>query len=97
MAAGTAAAAILVLSDSAVFPADMFAFAFEITLVTGRAERRVLRRGVHKRAVDAIAVTAAAAGIVSVVARVIPLRIMAEEGRRPAHRDMTLVALDGRV
>ncbi len=42
MAASTAATAILVLFDRAVFPANVIAFAFEITLMAGGAEGRIL-------------------------------------------------------
>ena len=93
MAATAAAAAILVLFDRAVLAANVIAFAVEITLMTGCAEGCVLGRGVYKHAVDAIAVTAAAPGVVSVVTRVVPLRVVAKEGRRPARRYMALVAL----
>jgi len=42
MATPAAAAAIHVLRDGTVFAADVIAFASEITLMTGRAERCVL-------------------------------------------------------
>ena len=93
MAASTAAAAIFVLLDSAVFPANVLAFASEIIFVTGSAVGCVLGPGVYERAVDATAVAAAATRVVSVVAGVVPLRVMAEVGRRPACCYVAAVAL----
>lgn len=90
-----AAAAILVLFDSAVFSPNVLAFALEIALMTAGAEGRVLGGGIDKRSVHAGAVAAAAAWVVPVVARIVPLGVMAEAGRRPARGDMTRVALDG--
>lgn len=96
MTAPTAAAAILVLFDSAVFSPDMIAFAFEITLMAGGAEGRVAGRRIYKYGVYAGAVAAAATRVSSVIARVIPLRVMAEAGRRPAAGHMALVTLNRR-
>ena len=95
MTAPTAAAAIFVLFDSAVFSANVIAFALEITLMTAGAERCVSGRGIDKRAVHAATVAAAAPRVVPVVARIVPLGVMAEAGRRPARGEMTRVALDG--
>ena len=88
-------AAIFVLLDGTVFPAVMIPLPFEVTLMTGRAERCVSGRGIDKRAVHAATVAAAAPRVVPVVARIVPLGVMAEAGRRPARGDMTRVALDG--
>lgn len=93
MTAGTTSAAIFVLFDSAVFPANVLVFASEIIFMTGRAVGCVLRPGVYERAVDANAVTAAAPRIVSVVAWVVTLGVMAEAGWCPARCHMTPVAL----
>ena len=75
----------------------MIPFAFEIIRVTGSAVRRVLGIGPGNIAADTIAVAAGTAWIVPVIPRVVPPRAMTEAGRRPAIRDMTDVALFGRV
>ncbi len=63
--------------------------------MTGRAEGCVLRPGPGNIAADGITVTSITAWIVSVIARVIPLCVMAEAGRCPAVGGMTHIALRG--
>ena len=93
MTSPAAVAAILVLLDGTVAPADMIAFSPEIALMTGGAEGRVLGRRPRYRTVLTITVAPGTPWIPSVVARIVPLRVMAEAGRRPAVGRMTDVAL----
>ena len=75
----------------------MFVLAFEIIRVTGGAVRCVLGVGPGDIAADSWAVAAVTAWVSAVIARVIPLRAVAEAGRRPAIGGMTHIALLGRV
>ena len=79
-----ASAAIPVLFDSSAFSTNVIPFAFEITLMTGCAEGRVTGRGIDKRRGYYTAVAGATSWVDPVVARVVPVSIMAEAGRRPA-------------
>ena len=93
----SAAGAIPVLFDGTIFAANVPAIAFEIIRVTGGAIRRVLGIGPGNSSAYYIAVAAGAAWIPAVIARVVPLRAMAEAGWRPAIGGMTHVALFCRV
>ena len=88
MTAVTAAAAILVLFDSAVFSANVFILPSEIILVTGSAEGRVLGRGIRNIFVIVV-VTRETAYVAIVVARIVTIIWMRVIDRRPALRGMT--------
>jgi len=96
-AMAAAAAAISVLCDSTVVAAIMIAFAFEITSMTGRAERRVLGPGPGNVSADGITVAAVTTRISAVIARIVALRVVTEISRRPAVGGMAHVALFGRL
>jgi len=89
------AAAIFVLRNGPIFSADMVTLPFEIVSMTGGAEGRVLRPGPGNITADSITVAAVTAWVISVVTRVVPVGIMTENGRRPAVRRMTYIALLG--
>lgn len=95
----SAAGAIPVLFDSTGLSANVIAFRFEITRMTGSTIRCVSAPGVHKRIVYTIAVAAATAWICIVVTRVVILirviRVMAEVGR-PVVCCMTHITLHRR-
>ena len=88
-----ATAAILVLLNGAIAAADVAGLAFEVIRMTGRAEGCVPGEGPGYRGAYGRAVTGITARVAAVIARVIPIRVMAEDGRRPAVRGMTYVAL----
>ena len=92
----TAAGTILVLRYGTILAANVVTLAFEIISVTGRAERRVLEIAPGNRTADHRTVTAVTARICAVIARVVPLRAMFEDGRCPAVDGMTDVALFSR-
>ena len=81
-----AAGAVLVLLDGSASAADMVTGASEIIRMAGRAERLILRKTPWDRTADRIAVTGSASGIPCVIARVITLRVMAEDVGRPGVR-----------
>ncbi len=91
----TAIAAILVLRDGSVTPADMVAVTLEIIGMAGCAERCVLGPPPRDIAGDGIAVAGGATGVTPVVARVVPVGIMIEIGRRPAVGRVADIALLG--
>lgn len=79
-----ASTAIFVLFDCPAFSTNVIPFTFKITLMTGSAEWRVTGRGIDKRSGYYTAVAGATRWVDPVIARVVPLSIMAEAGRRPA-------------
>lgn len=89
------AAAIFVLRNGAVFSADMVTLPFEIVSMTGGTEWGVLGPGPGNVAADGIAVAAGTTRVIAMIARVVPVGIMTENGRRPAVRRMTYIALLG--
>ena len=89
--------AILVLFDRAAFPANMFALAPEVSLVAGGAERRVLGRRPRERGRHTAAVAVETPGVSSVVARVVALRVMAEDRGFPGIGGMATIALHSRA
>ena len=80
----SASTAILVLFDCAASAAIVITFTFEIIRMTGGAERCILVEGPVKSILNAIAVAAATRQYPSVVTRIITIRIMSEDGWRPA-------------
>jgi len=80
----SATTAIFVLFDCPAFSTNVIPFTFEITLMTGSAEGRITGREIHKRSGYYTAVAGATRWVDPVVAWVVPLRVMAEAGRRPA-------------
>ena len=80
----SASTAIFVLFDCAASAAIVITFTFEIICMTGGAERCILVEGPVKSILNAIAVAAATRQYPSVVARIITIGVMAEDGWRPA-------------
>jgi len=93
VAASATVTAVFVLLYGAVFTAYMIALTFEIVAVAGSAERRVLREWIAETGIHAVAVATAATGIVSVITRIVALRVMAEAGWSPAVSRVTGIAL----
>lgn len=93
MAPSTAAAAIPVLRDGTVFTTNMITFALEIIRMTGGTIRFVLGPAPGNSGADGIAVAAGTTRVIAMIARVVPVRIMAEVGRGPAVRRMAYVTL----
>jgi hypothetical protein len=91
----TAAAAIPVLRDRAVFAADMVPLALEIIRVAGGTEGCVLGEGPGYRGAYSRAMTAVTARVPAVISRVVSVRVVTENGRCPAVRRMAYVALLG--
>ena len=89
--------AILVLFDRAALPADVLILAFEISLMAGGAERCVSRRGPRERGRHTVAVAVEAPRVSSVVARVVALRVMAEDRGFPGIGGMAAIALHCRA
>ncbi len=96
MASAAAAAAIPVLRNGTVLSTNVLVFAFEVIRMTGRAIRFVLSPGPGNVGADGITVAGGTTRISAVIARVVPVRIMAEVGRCPAVGGMAHVALRGR-
>ena len=97
MTSSAATAAILVLFDSTTPAANMITFAFEVIRMTAGTEWRVLKLiriivPINTTAYRSF-VTASTTRIPSVVARVVPLRAMAEDVRCPAVCCMTHITL----
>lgn len=92
----SATAAVPVLRDGTVLATDMLVFASEVIRMTGRAVRLVLRPGPGNVGADGITVAGGTTRISAMIARVVPVRIVAEVGRGPAVGGMTHVALRGR-
>ena len=90
-------ATVFVLLDRTASATDMIACASEVIRMTSGAERFVLREGPRERTVDAVAVTAVTSRVHAVIARVVPIGIMAEDVRRPAVGRMAHVALNVRA
>lgn len=89
------ATAILVLLDGAALSTVVSSFTFEIIRVTGCAKGRVLGPGIRNRTAYGATVAYSTAQVPSVVARIVPLRVVTETGRRPAVGGMANVALYG--
>ena len=89
----SAAAAITVLRDGTVLAADVPVLAFEVVCVTGRAVGCVLRPAPRNDGADGWAVATSASWIAPVIARVISIGIVAEDGRCPAVGGVAHVAL----
>jgi len=87
------AAAIHVLCDGTIFAANMPAFAFEVTRMTGRTERCVLRPWPGNAGTDSSAMAAVTAWIPAVIAGVVAVGVVAEIARCPGIGGMTGVAL----
>lgn len=79
-----AAAAVLVLFNSTAFSTNMIAFTFEIIRMTGGTIGRILWIGIRNRSGHSITMTGTTPRFPSVVAGVVPLRIMGEDVRCPA-------------
>lgn len=88
-----ATSAILVLLNGAIAAADVAAFALKVIRMTGGAEGCVLGEGPGYRGAYGRAVTGITARVPAVIARIVSIRVMAEDGRRPAVGGMTYVAL----
>ena len=91
MTAGTAAVAIFVLFDSAVFSAVVLAFSSEIIGMAGGTEGCVLGPGKCNIFVI-VPVAGAAAQVAIVVTRIVAGQCVRETDRRPALRGMTVIA-----
>ncbi len=89
----TTAAAILVLFYSAIFPANVLVLTSKIILVAGGTVGCVLGIRPRHSTTDCIAMTSGTPWIISVVAGIVAIRIMAEVGRRPAVCGVANVAL----
>jgi len=87
------AAAILVLCDRTVFATNVPAFAFEVTRMTGRTERCVLRPRPGNGGADGSAVAAVTTRVPAVIAGVVAVGVVAEVARCPGIGGMTGVAL----
>ena len=92
MTAPAAAAAILILFDSAAFAAVVSPIASEIETMTGSAETRVLGREIRNVFVIVL-VTGPTGHVVVVVARIVAVVCMGVIDRRPALRGMTAITL----
>ena len=88
--------AILVLFDRPALSADMLILAPEVSLVAGGTERRVLGRRPRERGRHTAAVAVETPGVSSVVARVVALRVMAEDRGFPGIGGMATIALHSR-
>lgn len=88
-----ATAAVLVLLNGAIAAADVAAFALKVIRMTGGAEGCVPGEGPGYRGAYGRAVAGITARVPAVIARVASIRVMAEDGRRPAIGGMTQVAL----
>ena len=78
------ASAIFVLFDSTACSAIVITFAFEIIRMTGSAVGCILVKWIVKWKAYAIAVTSTTPRINSVIARVIPVTVVAEDAWCPA-------------
>ena len=92
----TAAAAVPVLRDGTVITADVPVLAPEVIRMTGRAIGGVLRRRPGNDRADGRSVTGGAAQVALVIAGIIAIRIVTENGGPPGVGGMAQVALRGR-
>ncbi len=89
----SAAATVLVLRDGTVLTADMPALALEVRGMTGGAVGFVLWPGPRDNRTDGGPVASGTTRISSVIAGIITVGIVAEDGRRPAVCGVANVAL----
>ena len=80
----SASTAILVLFHSTAFSTVMVTFTFKIIRMTGSAVGRILVKIIIKWKAHAIAVTPATTRVYSMIARVVPIRVMTEDTWCPA-------------
>lgn len=92
-----AGATVFVLFDRPAFAADVPTLAPEVSLMTGGTEGRVAGRGPCERGRHTAAVAIETSGVSSVVARVITLKVMAEDRRLPGIGGMARIALHSGV